>query len=176
MHTDSNSDILYIKKVSYRQYARLETYFNLLTHQRTECGYYTKPSKSVLIEHTENTESVKVFCSGHRFKVCTGACYLRGYIRDDESKHDYLRERKLTWEKNIETIRETIGKYLQDSYAVVAHAIQPEWIFLQHVTWDTGSAFAGVEKMIWEKIFLVFSSERKNPVTHRRISKYDYGQ
>ena len=32
----------------------------------------------------------------------------------------------------------------------MVRAIQSEWIFIQHITWDTGDAFAGVEKMIRE--------------------------
>ena len=32
----------------------------------------------------------------------------------------------------------------------MVRAIQSEWIFLQRVTWDTGDAFVGVEKMIQE--------------------------
>ena len=32
----------------------------------------------------------------------------------------------------------------------MVRAVQLEWIFLQRVTWDTGYAFAGVEKMIRE--------------------------
>ena len=40
--------------------------------------------------------------------------------------------------------------------------IQPEWIFLQHVTWDMGYAFAGVEKMIRENVLLrLFSGKTK---------------
>ena len=54
---------------------------------------------------------------------------------------------------NIRTIIKTAGKYPQESYIAVVRAIQSEWIFLQHVTWDTGYGFAGVEKMIRE-IFL----------------------
>ena len=56
----------------------------------------------------------------------------------------------MTWEKNNSTIRKTAGKYLQESYSAVVCAIQPERIFLQHFTWDTGDAFAGVDKMIQE--------------------------
>ena len=78
------------------------------------------------------------------FRVCTGAQYLEGYIGDDESKQNWLRERTLTGEKNINTIRKTAEKYLQGSYAGVVRDIQSEWIFLQHVTWDTGDSFAGV--------------------------------
>ena len=103
-----------------------------------------------------------MFRARHIFRVCTGACYLGGYIRDNESKHDYLRERMLTWEKNINTIRETTWKYPQKSYAAVLCAVQSEWIFLQHVTWNTGELFAGAEKMIRETFLprLLFGNKK----------------
>ena len=84
----------------------------------------------------------------HGFKVCTGACYLGGYIEDSKSKRNWLRECMLTWENNISTIIKTAGQYPQESYAAVVHAIQSEWIFIQRVTWDMGDAFAVVDKMI----------------------------
>ena len=65
-----------------------------------------------------------MFGSRHGFKVCTGARYLGGYIRDDKSKIDWLIERPLTWEKNISTIRETAGNYPQESYTTVVRASQ----------------------------------------------------
>ena len=80
--------------------------------------------------------------------MCTGARYLGGYIGDDDSKRDLLRERTLTWDKNINTISETAGKHPQESYAAVVCTIQLECISLQRVIWDTGDAFAGVENMI----------------------------
>ena len=82
--------------------------------------------------------------------MCTGTHYLGGYTGDDESKSDWMRERTLRWEKNINTISKTAGKYPQESCAAVVRAIQSEYIFLQRVTCDTGGAFAGVEKMIRE--------------------------
>ena len=53
-----------------------------------------------------------------------GTRYLGGHIGDDESKHDWLRERTVTWEKNINTIRKTAGKYPQESYAALVRAFQ----------------------------------------------------
>ena len=98
----------------------------------------------------ENLKVVKLFGARHGFKVCTGTRYLGVYVWDDKSKRYWLRERTLTWEKNIITISKTAGKYTQESYAVVVRAIQSEWICLQRFTWDTGYAFAAVEKMIRE--------------------------
>ena len=53
-----------------------------------------------------------------------GAHYLGGYIGDDKSKLNWLRERMLAWEKNINTISKKSGKYPQESYAAVVHVIQ----------------------------------------------------
>ena len=129
-------------------FARLETYFDLLTHQGLGQGYQTDPTKSVLIVIPENLEAGKVFRARHGFRVCTGARYLGGYIGNDKSKLDWLRHRKLMWKKNINTISKTTRKYPQEIYAAVVRAIQSEWLFIQRITWDTGDAFSGVEKMI----------------------------
>ena len=72
----------------------LETYFDSLTRQGLGCRYYPEPS-------TENLEAGKYFGAHHRFKFCTGAHYLGGYIEVNKSKCDWLRERMLTWEKTL---------------------------------------------------------------------------
>ena len=83
----------------------------MLTLQGPGRGYYTELSKSVLIVRPENLEAGKEFEAYHGFKVCTGARYLGGYIGDDESKRNWMKERTLTWEKNINRISETVWKY-----------------------------------------------------------------
>ena len=37
-----------------------------------------------MIVHPNNIEFGKRFGLRHGFQVCTGACYLGGYIRDDD--------------------------------------------------------------------------------------------
>ena len=69
-----------------RIFTRTETYFNYLAHQGPGRGYYTKPSKSMLIMHPENLEAEIVFGLRHEFKVYTVARYLRSYIGDGESR------------------------------------------------------------------------------------------
>ena len=58
------------------------------------------------------------------------------------------------WENNNGTIIKTTGKYLQKSYATVACTIQSEWIFLERVTWYMVDAFAVVDKMLQETLFV----------------------
>ena len=46
-------------------FARIDTYFNLLTRQVPGHRYYPKPSKIVLIVHPENIEAGKLFGMRH---------------------------------------------------------------------------------------------------------------
>ena len=78
-------------------FSRIDTYFNSLTRQGSGCRYYPELSKSVLIEHPENLKDGKVFGARHGFNLCMGAHYFWGYIGDDESKSNCLREHTLTW-------------------------------------------------------------------------------
>ena len=55
---------------------------------------------------------------------CAQASYLWVYILYNKFTSDWLRKITLMWEKNICMISETVGKYLQDSYAAVVHEIQ----------------------------------------------------
>ena len=105
-------------------FTRIEDYFNLLTHQGPGSVYYTKPYIIVMIVHTDNIEAGKMFGIRHGFKVCKGGCYTGLYIKDDESKIDWLRECTMTWDRKIGTISKTLGKYHQESYTSVAGAIQ----------------------------------------------------
>ena len=86
----------------------------------------------------------------HRFKVCTGELFLSGFIGDNNSKRDWMKERTQTWERKIHTISKSVGKHHQESYDVVVRVIQLEWIFIQHIMKNMGDAFAGVEKILWE--------------------------
>ena len=85
-------------------FVRIEICFDFLTCQGPGCGYYTKPSKTVLIARPENLKAGKEFGARHGFKMGKGARYIGGYIGDDESKSDWLRGCTLTWEKYISTI------------------------------------------------------------------------
>ena len=107
-------------------FAKLETYFDSMKKQGPGREYHPNLTKSVLIIRPDNLEAGKVFGARHGFRVCTGAHYLGGYIGDDKFKRDWLIERTLTWEKNINTISKTTEKYPQESYAALVCVIQPE--------------------------------------------------
>ena len=101
------------------KFTRLETYFDSLTRQGPGRGYHPKQSKSLLIVRPENIQDGKVFGVHHGLKVCTGKRYLGGYIGGDESICGWLRERRLTWKKNIITIREAAGN--------IPGIVTPQW-------------------------------------------------
>ena len=48
-------------------FVNFELYFNLLKRFVPRCGYYPKPSKSVLLVHPENPEYRKRFGLSHGF-------------------------------------------------------------------------------------------------------------
>ena len=154
-------------------FARLDTYFNSLTRQGLGRGYHPEPTKSVLIVRPENLEAEKVFWRRHVFKMCTGARYLGGYLRDNKFKRDWLREHTLMWEKNINTISKTAGKYPQESYATVVRAIQSYWISLtRHL--GHGRCVRGSGE--YDLINLFASSflwKDEKPLPCRRSSKYN---
>ena len=66
----------------------LDNYFKALNCNGPERGYFTEPTKSILVVHPQNLESGEEFRQRHGFKVCAGARYKGGYIRDDKIKGD----------------------------------------------------------------------------------------
>ena len=62
-------------------------------------SHYRKPSKIVLILHPDNIKSGKQVGSRLSFKVCTGMHYIGGYIRDEESNRDWMKNCMETWER-----------------------------------------------------------------------------
>ena len=100
-------------------FTRLETYFDFLTRQGTGRGYPPELTKSVLIVRLKNIEAGKVFGRRHGFRVCTGTHYIGCYIRDNDYKRDWLRERTLAWEKTINTISKPRGN--------IPRRVMPQW-------------------------------------------------
>ena len=64
----------------------LENYFKALNCISPERGYLPDPTKSILVVHPQNPELGEELRRHHRFKVCTGAHYLGGYIGDEKPK------------------------------------------------------------------------------------------
>ena len=61
--------------------------------------------------HPKNPEAGYLFGRRHILKVCKGARYLGGYIRDEIYKGDWLKKRTDEWEIDIIVIRKTADKY-----------------------------------------------------------------
>ena len=114
--------------------------------------------------HPENLKAGKRFGASSRFKVCTGARYLGGYIGNEKSKCEWLKDRTEKWGRNIHAIAKmAVGNYTHQSSTMVISVIQSECIFLKRVTKDTGQAFVGLEKFMQQDVLLVFSLENCKP-------------
>ena len=101
----------------------------------------------------DNIDTGKWFALRHRFKVCTGVRYIRGFNGDNAFRREWPKVRTNIWERNICKISETLGKYPQEIYAAVVCEIQSEWIFSQRVTRNMGDSFSGIEKLTQETFF-----------------------
>ena len=73
-------------------FADVYLYCNLLRQFGPGRGYYPRPSKIFLIVHPKNIKPGKIIGLSHGFKACNGDHYLGGFIRDDKSKYDCLKE------------------------------------------------------------------------------------
>ena len=99
-------------------------YCNSLKFNGPARGCYPEPTKIIMIVHPNNLEAGELFGVHRGFKVCTGARYLGGYIRDNESKFHWIQNWAEKRERSISVITKTAGKYPQESYAAVARVIQ----------------------------------------------------
>ena len=68
----------------------IKLYFNLLNNLDLVMGITRNPQSRVLIVHPDNIQTGKLFGLRYGFKVCTGAPYLGGFIRNDDSKQAWL--------------------------------------------------------------------------------------
>ena len=59
---------------------KIGLHFNWLKQFGPGSGYYPETSKIILIIHPDNLAAGKEFGLRHRFKVCTGMCYLGGFM------------------------------------------------------------------------------------------------
>ena len=78
-------------------YDNIDFYFNFLKSSGLDRGYQSSPPKRVLIANPDNLKTQKTFGLSHRFRVFTGTHYFGGFIRDDNSKHDWLQDGTETW-------------------------------------------------------------------------------
>ena len=94
----------------------LELYFNSLKCNGQAWGYYPEPTKIILTVHPENLRAGKLFGGSHGFK---GVRYLGPYIRNDKSKHTWLKYWTEKCDRNICTVTKIAGIYPQEIYATV---------------------------------------------------------
>ena len=90
------------------KFTRIKAYFHFLKLKGLVQRYYPKLSKIILIVHPENIKDGNLFYPRHVFNMYTGARYLGGYIGDGYYKHNCLKERTSTWERNIRNISNSI--------------------------------------------------------------------
>ena len=124
-------------------------YFNSVKIIVLGRGYSPEHPKKNLIMLPDNLTSRKEFGLCHEFNVCTGMYYLGGFIGNDKSKCDWLKDLTTKREKKIVQSPKQWGKspgelrcgglcntIIMDIFATCEK--------------DTGYTFMGVWKILWE--------------------------
>ena len=90
-------------------------------------------------------------------------------LLDDWFQYEYI---YAVVNKKLDAIKGQLARYEMEKYTKhytesinhnLVNAVQPEWIFLQRVTWYRRDALAVVEKMIWETFLPRLFLERRKP-------------
>ena len=95
-------DMSMAKMCAYPPYQHAFPHWKFLLRCCESCANIDLPSQH-LDKHHSNT--CPTICFHHGFKVCTGTYYLVGFIRNDDSKIDWLQDCTFKWENYIQTIR-----------------------------------------------------------------------
>ena len=109
-------------------------------------GYFSNPTKSILVVSEKNVPRAKAYFRGMGIKVVTGSRYLGGYIGELETEAQWVKEKVEGWSDSVRTLSGVAHKHPQSAYAGLQKSLQQEWAFAQRVTPGISNAFGPVEE------------------------------
>ena len=152
-------------------FTSVELYFNFSKTIRPGMWVIIpEPSKSVLIMHSENIESEKRFGLCQGCTVCTGARCLEMFIRDDKSKHVWLKERTENLSRtSVRSVKPRVN---------TPRIFMPRWYTRSNKSgYLYGRLIPRSGEDAPENLFAShYLHKIKISLTHSRNSKYDAGQ
>ena len=116
-------------------------------------GYFTEPTKSILVVAERNVPRSKEYFRGMGLQVVTGSRYLGGFIGERETEDQWVKDKLEGWAEFVGTLDGVAHKHPQSAYAGLQKSLQQEWLFVQRVTPGIGDSFGPVEEDI-AKAFL----------------------
>ena len=106
--------------------------------------------------------------AGLNFKVKTGDRYLGGFVGEDFTREEWLKDKISNWEYGIDQLAMVAANYPQSAYAGLQKSLQNEWQFLQRVTAGASHLFDPLEEVISKTFLPALFGEPRMEDTHRR--------
>ena len=113
--------------------------------RRSSRGYYTEPTKSILVVAKRNVPRAKEYFRGMGIQVVTGSRYIGGFVGEREAEASWIKEKVDRWDESVRTLEGVACKHPQSAYAGLHKSLQQEWAFVQRVTPGIGDAFGPLE-------------------------------
>ena len=96
-------------------------------------GYFSEPTKSILVVAPQNVERAEDFFRGMEVKVVAGSGCLGGYVGDREAEDSWLAEKVQGWIEKVKTLSGVALKHPQSAYSGLQKSLQHELAFMQRV-------------------------------------------
>ena len=129
----------------------LRDWFEKLKMNGPKYGYYPEPSKSFLVVEENWASEAKRIFDGSGINVVYSHRLLGGVIGCDEGKLKFVDDQVLNWISELNCLTMIASLQPQAAFAAYTKSLQSKWNFVQRVTSDCQSRFAGLEEVIWRK-------------------------
>ena len=142
----------------------LVEWLSSLTENGPKYGYYSEPSKSYLVVHSNFVEKGHQLFDWFGIRIVEGRRYLGGFIGSDEGKIRFTLKKVQEWLDCLGELSKVAEKEPQAALVGLTISLQCDWNFVQRVVKNTSQLFAPLEKML-EENFLP-SLQVTSSVTH----------
>ena len=132
-------------------YESIATYFNFLMMEGPARGYFPEPTKSILVVQPENVDRAKEALSHLGFSIVTGARYLGGHVGTTAKRDDWVAGKVAGWVTGVDALSRVAQPSPHCAFVGLQKSLQSEWMHLQRVVDDIGSAFQPIEDAILTK-------------------------
>ena len=78
-------------------------------------GYFTEPTKSILVVAERNVPRAKEYFRGMGIKIVTGSQYLGGFVGERETESQWVRTKVEGWAESVRTLSGVARKHPQSA-------------------------------------------------------------
>ena len=87
-------------------------------------GYFSEPTKSILVVAERNVPQAKAYFRGMEIQVVTGSRYLGGFVGERETEGPWVQKKVAGWADSVRTLAGVARKHLQSAYAGLQKSLQ----------------------------------------------------